>query len=242
MKRQILALAALAAVLLFGAYFVHRASNEKEQGVAQRNLFDLPENGIVSVEIANFTQGYSFEKKGADWFVTQMKTELAKSIEADNAVKDAKTSAEKAETAKESDQPVKADPVKLTSLLTSLQTLKIGEPVATEKDSVGKFQINQHSMRVTLYGEGRKELGRLYVGKIGPNFMSTYVKKNDADAVYLVEENLQGLLNYSYEQWALSEQGADAQQPLKKDDKTASAQPGKKKGNAHAATKSKKPR
>lgn len=242
MKRQIAVLLSVLSVLIAVIFSLRHAGDGNPTG-AKRALFDLPEDGIAAVEINHFTQGFYFKKDGGDWTVKRVKTELANSIEKKNggtpddaagkAVSKPQNAAETAET------PEKADPVKLSSLLTNLETLEIGEPVATEKESVGQFQINPHSLHVILYGGDGKELGRLYVGKMGPDFMSSFVKKGDSDAVYLVDENLGGLMNYSYEDWLLPEQKDGGVAGAAKPDEPVKAV---KKGSAHAASKNKKNR
>jgi hypothetical protein len=231
MKRQMIVFVSVLAILI-AVIFLIRFSNERDRGKAPRALFDLPEDGIAAMEIVNFTQGFYFKKDVGDWTVKKVKTELSASI-----TESTKTLG--AVDAVPEGTPEKADPVKISELLTHLKTLKAGEPVATEKESVGKFQINPHSLHVILYATDGKESGRLYVGKMGPDFMSSFVKKGDSDAVYLVDENLGGFMSYPYEEWLLPEKKDGAAAHAAKPDEAAKTG---QKGSAHAASKKQKKR
>ena len=196
MNKQAVVLASMLALLLAAVFFVNQARNSSEKSALEASLLGVAQDDVAAFEINNFTEGLYFKKHGDAWLVKPVKTELAKAIEADANAGQQQADAKEA---------VAADPVKVSTLLTNLSLLKSAEPVATEKESVGKFQINEHSLHIILYDRDNKELGRLYVGKTGPDFMSTFVKRGDSDAVYLVQENLQGIMNYHYEQWQLGE-------------------------------------
>lgn len=215
--------------VLLAALLLIRLSDDGNRGKAPRALFNLPEDGAAALEIVNFTQGVYLKKDGEDWTVKRVATELSESIT---------ESPKGLATIDAGAAPEKADPVKVTELLTHLKTLKAFEPVATEKESVGKFQINPHSLHVILYDANEKELGRLYVGKMGPDFMSSFVKKGDSDAIYLVDENLGGFMNSPYEDWLLPEKKDGATAGATKPDESATVQ----KGSAHAASKKQKKR
>ena len=252
MKRQILILVLVLAALLLAVFSASFVGESTQSGESKTNLFDLTREQISAFEIDNFTQGFYFNKEGEDWKIRRVKTELDKAItKANEDPSSAKknTSLKSKENTVDADvdtSAVKADPVKISSLLTSLVTLKTGEPIATEKHSIEKFQINSHSLNIKLYDKDGKELGKLSVGKTGPNFMSTFVKKGDKDAVYLVDENLQGFMSYPYEQWLAKDSTAalDAPKPGPKAVETVKKSPTiantTKKGATHAGSKNKK--
>lgn len=251
MKRQAIVLSSILAILLLAVFFVRRSHNVNEGG-QQKKLFNLESDSIAAFEINQFTQGLYFSKEGENWVVQKLKTDLTESIEAESET--SPTTPKKKKVGKSPDtneSPVPADPVKISSLLANLTTLKTGEPVATEKVSVSKFQINPHSLHAILYGKDGRELDRFYVGKMGPDFMSSFVKKGafgtgsaQENLVYLVNENLQGLMSYSYEQWLLPENtdGIAKEGISPAPAKKAKLPKAGQKGSAHATSKNKKNR
>lgn len=207
MKRHIIILLVVLLVLLAAVFFVNRSASLGPQTAPETSLLSLTRDDIAAFRIENFTEAFEFKKAGEDWLFKRVPSALSQKIEDAEGAKAPES--EEATAAKDfgaaNAVAVKADPVKVSTLLTSLTTARAGAPVATEKDSVPRFQINPHSLNVTLNGADGKDLGRIFVGKAGPNFLSNYVKTAASDAVYLVDVNLQGVLGYNYDQWRAAE-------------------------------------
>lgn len=153
-------------------------------------LFAFAQEEVAAFRIHSFAEGYYFEKQNDGWQVKKILTDLLTNF-------DSKTNPE--------DQVfAKANPVPVTQMLTHLFLLPKGEPVATEAESVAKFHINPHSLHIIFYDAQNAELGRLYVGKPGSDWISTFIKLNDEPAVYQVDKNLNELLSKPFEAWTLT--------------------------------------
>lgn len=194
-KQHISFLATCFLVLLAAAIFVSRPlENDKKHA---QSLLPFTRNAVAAFEISEFTQGLSFKKEGDTWLVRRVKTDLAKKIEKDAHHNENGIPANFTE-----DTEYKlADVVKVTSLLTALGLAEITTPVASEVASLTKFQINDASLRVVFFDKSNQELGRVSIGKIGPELMSTFVRVGHEANVYLVNENLRDLATTRYEEW-----------------------------------------
>lgn len=218
----------LLGAFLFFNHDLNRVGMETEPGP----LLSFHQDEVAAFQINNFAEGYRFEKTDAGWNVKRVPTELKKSLAENN--ENCEGSA--GELIQDPSDPAKlsggdcvlplaeesvqmADPVKVTRLLTHLFLIRVSEPIATSPDAASLFHINPHSLHIIFYSDRNEELGRLYVGKQGPDLMSSFVKRGDEPAVYLVEKNLHGLILLPFEEWFAKEdiKSQDEKNPAKKE-------------------------
>jgi hypothetical protein len=195
MKKQ-LSILALALLILVLLVFLFANPFQKSKTPQFKKLFDVNKDEIAAFEINHFVQGLRFEKRNGVWFVKRVATSLGETVKTQDAT---------APIAEEDQEFQKADLVKVAAVLATLTNLTVGEPVSSETDSTSLFQINDYSLHVILFDVAHKERGRLYVGKQSAEFLSSYVRKNKEKAIYLVDENLAGLLLYPFEEWRKDE-------------------------------------
>lgn len=193
MKKQISILAAILAVLA-AAILLVPDSRDHFVEFESKPLFSFSQDGIAAFQINNFLQSYYFKKDGDKWGFKRVQNDLAKSVLAKDPTAPVPSGEE---------EFAEADPVKVVRLLTHLTTLTVGQPVASEKGSATDFQINDNSLHVILFDNDDKELGRLFVGKQAADFLSSFVRRNRENDIYLVSENLGGLLLSPYEEWLI---------------------------------------
>ncbi|MDO8520022.1 MAG: DUF4340 domain-containing protein [Deltaproteobacteria bacterium] len=177
-----------ALVLLLDNPFEDRFSTEEE-------LFypDLKKEEIAAIEIEHFIQGVRFEKKEkAEWLVKEFETPLAKQV-------GSKPEANQAP----------ADPQKIDQIITVLTELKKETPISANPEKQGLLQISKAGLNVTFLDGKGKKIARLFIGKQGPDLFSSFVRDEKSDDVYLVEGNLQGLLNRRFEDWQRTDQPTD---------------------------------
>lgn len=211
----------LAAILAILAAAILLVPDPRDAVVVSESkpLFSLSQDGIVAFQINNFLQSHYFKRDNGKWLVKRVQNDLAKAVLAKDPTAPVPSGTE---------EFAEADPVKVAKLLTHLTTLTVGLPVATEKGSMADFQINENSLHVILFGKDGQELGRLFVGKQASDYLSSFVKRNRENEIYLVSENLGGLLLYPYEDW-LIQQANDDKTPAKTN-----------KSQTHGKTKGKK--
>lgn len=254
MTKQIKTLFVVFVVLAGAAYFFANPFGADPALSAHRALFDFKSDDVGAFKIANFMEGFEFKRDGDVWLVKAAPTELSNSIAAsDNDATPAKgeksakdtgstDGVEQADAASEAF--AKADPVKIASLLTNITELKTSEPIASEAGARNLFQINPHSLSVMLYDKQGAELAQLFIGKNGPDFMSTYVARGDENDVFLVAENIKGLTTFPLEEWLFKEEKKDdaAMEPAVDEDaadKTSAPLKSAKKATKNVATKNK---
>jgi len=63
------------------------------------------------------------------------------------------------------------------------------EVVSENKDKKNEFQTDQSGIQVKLF-QGEDEVKNFIIGKIGPDFNSSYISKPDTDKTYLLKVNL----------------------------------------------------
>ena len=168
---------------------------------AMQSLLPFARDQVAGFEVSEFTEGLAFKKIDDTWMVRRKKTDLAKQIEQIN--KDHAPDHVGVTTSEDTEYKP-ADVVKVVNLLTTLGLAEITNPIASDAASLPKFQINGNSLRVVFFDKNARELGRVSIGKAGPDMMSTFVRRDNAVDVYVVNENLRGLATTNYEEWMAS--------------------------------------
>lgn len=193
MKKQASILAAILAILAAAILLVPDPRDHFVESES-KPLFSFSQDEIAAFQINNFLQSSYFKKDGDKWILKHVQNDLAKSVLAKDPT---------APVPSDKEEFAEADPVKVVRLLTHLTTLTVGQPVATEKGSATDFQINENSLHVILFGKDGEELGRLFIGKQASDFLSSFVRRNHENDIYLVSENLGGVLLSPYEEWLI---------------------------------------
>ena len=87
------------------------------------------------------------------------------------------------------DYPADLDQVE--RMIKKIQELKKSNLASRKKDKHPLFEVEEgKGLEVSLLGEKENLLARLLIGKTGPDFLSTYIRRADSDEVYLWEEYL----------------------------------------------------
>lgn len=201
MSKKILILLTLILVL-GGLVLVLEHPFSDRFGVKEKPFYpNLEKDEVAAIEIEYFIQGTRFEKDNqGNWTVAAKKTELQENLE-----KEKKTDPLPAI----STVKFPANPDKIGTILTTLTDLKKGTEVSDNPEKQGILQIAPTGLKVTLFDEKGKKLVRLFVGKQGPDLFSSFVRDEASNGIYLVEGNLQGLLNRQFEDWKKPNQATD---------------------------------
>lgn len=196
-KKLVVPLSLVFVLLLALALWV----TKKEQGAEaqKKNLFSFTLEDVNSFQVNQFATGILFKRAGGEWQVMRVENDLAKELK--EKMSDGLPEADKDFT--------RANSAEIAKVLAYLLQIQVTEPVAEHTKDFATFQINPHSLHVIFFDKDGKELGRLHVGKQGPDMFTSFVKKHDSDGVYLVEQNFQLLLMRPYEQWLFKEKKSD---------------------------------
>ena len=95
-----------------------------------------------------------------------------------------------------------ADPTLVAGVIKKIQGFKKINLASRKKDKHSLFEVKEGmGVEVTLLGPEKKELARFLIGKTGPDFLSTYIRKADSDDVYLYDDYLRGDFDRPVNNW-----------------------------------------
>jgi len=95
-----------------------------------------------------------------------------------------------------------ADSSAVQKLLESLAVLKADSMVSRNPDRHALYEVSKETgLRVEAHDRDKRALAALLIGKSGPNIISTYVRNDDSDQVYLVDGILQNAAAKSLNEW-----------------------------------------
>jgi hypothetical protein len=95
-----------------------------------------------------------------------------------------------------------ADPTIVEGVIKKIQGFKKINLASRKKDKHSLFEVKEGmGVEVTLLGLEKKELARFLIGKTGPDFLSTYIRKEDSDDVYLYDDYLRGDFDKQVNNW-----------------------------------------
>jgi len=102
-------------------------------------------------------------------------------------------------TDEDKDYPV--DKVALDRLLEKVETLERGDLVSENSEKQSLFQVDSQGTEVQIFDESGGTLAHFFLGKTGPDFFSTYVRKEGSDKVYVVAEYLRSFFDKPARSW-----------------------------------------
>jgi hypothetical protein len=94
-----------------------------------------------------------------------------------------------------------ADPRSIEDMLGKVRDLKSTLTASKSADKHSQFEVDESGVEVTMLGTGEKALAHFFVGKMGPDYISTYVRKADQNEVLLVGEYLRGIFDKGARGW-----------------------------------------
>ena len=95
-----------------------------------------------------------------------------------------------------------ADSALIEGVIRKIQGFKKINLASRKKDKHSLFEVKEGmGVEVTLFGSKEKELARFIIGKTGPDFLSTYIRKADADDIYLYDDYLRADFDKQVNNW-----------------------------------------
>jgi hypothetical protein len=94
-----------------------------------------------------------------------------------------------------------ADSEGIAQLLTKVAELKNTQRVSNNPEKQSEFEVDSTGVEAKLMDANDKVLAHLFVGKITPGFLSSYVRAADANDVYVAQGNLQSVFNKGTRTW-----------------------------------------
>ena len=94
-----------------------------------------------------------------------------------------------------------ADSEGVAELLTKVGELKNTQRVSDNPEKQAEFEVDSTGVEAKLIDINDKVLVHLFVGKITPGFLSSYVRAADSNDVYVAQGNLQSVFNKGTRTW-----------------------------------------
>ena len=89
----------------------------------------------------------------------------------------------------------------VAQLLTKVGEFKNTQRVSSNPEKQAEFEVDSTGVEAKLMDVNDKVLAHLFVGKITPGFLSSYVRAADANDVYVAQGNLQSVFNKGTRTW-----------------------------------------
>lgn len=94
-----------------------------------------------------------------------------------------------------------ADPKAVEDMLSKVKDLKSALTASKSADKHSQFEVDESGVEVKMLKTEEDVLAHFFVGKMGPDYMSTYIRKADQDAVLLVNEYLKSIFDKGARGW-----------------------------------------
>lgn len=213
MNRHIKALILFALVLCAAVFYVERNSNNPDDHIA-KPFFSYNLDSIASFEVHHFIDAMRFTQREGNWYVQKIESKLSQSLREKEGKSVGTVDKESA----------RARNLEIVKALTYLTELKVREPVSTAKTAPDVFQINTYSLQVILKDKDNNVLDTIYIGKQAPEPMSSYVRRNDEQNIYLADHDFRMLFFKTKEEW-MQPEAQPSPTPENKTSDTSKAKP-----------------
>ena len=94
-----------------------------------------------------------------------------------------------------------ADPEEVEALLSRVEGFKRDNISSTNPEKRSVFKVDESGIEVKLFGEAEAALTHFFVGKIGPEFVTTFIRKADSNEVIKAGGNLKFIFDKSDSTW-----------------------------------------
>lgn len=189
---------AVAILVSLAIMYLERPDQSRLAAEAPRALFPhLAVDQIARVEIEHLLDGVQLQKTGAEWQVEAKTSPLQAQLEAPSEKMPEPTAA----TDHAGTPSFAANTEQVEAMLELLQSLQVGTVASRNPENFDKLQVGKIGTQVRAYAADGNVLAHLIVGKQGPDYVSTYVRQDGDDAVYLVSDQLPGRFPAQAAQW-----------------------------------------
>lgn len=136
---------------------------------------------VKKLQITHLMDGVTLQKEGDVWMATPSSTKLSQQVDAQNKVA--------------------ADPWKVGRALIALKELEGQSLISRDAQNAPQLQVNEIGTHVQAYDAAGQILADIYIGKAGPDLISTAVRREGEQAVYLAKGYLAGQFPAMVDPW-----------------------------------------
>ncbi len=191
---KILSLALILLVLTFLVFTKFNQNHAENKHNTKRLFLNFEQKIIASFEVNSFTNGHLFKKNAQnEWLVKKHANALVQELQKNTS---SNVSIEDKDFQNANSQDV-------SKALTYFLELKDLEPISTTPMAPDTYEINKHSLHLIFYNSDGKVLDKIYIGKHGPDPMTSFLKRADSDEVYLAPQDFKLLFYKNFEDWLL---------------------------------------
>lgn len=171
-------------------FWLEGPGQEKSGDVLNRPLFDHFDFAAVArIEIEHLLNGVQLEKKGGAWQVAAMRSQLKKELDKQD----------QKDPPPEAWEQANAEKIDLTFSI--LRDVVLTSLAGTNSERHGTFEVNKAGMQVRFFDAQGAKLAHLYIGKAGPAFTESYVRREGEDEVYLANRYLRSTFSIEAADW-----------------------------------------
>lgn len=149
--------------------------------------FDADE--VQRIQITHLLSGAEIKRDGDRWLVSESVT----------PIKDELLTREGRESPRM--RWFRADRARIVSTLGNFGGLPEGVVVSSNRDKQAIYGVDATGLRIKLIGKGGETIEDVIIGRNGPDLVSNYVRRPDADEVFLIGRPLAGVFSPSALDW-----------------------------------------
>lgn len=173
-------------------WMIEKPSKPRHGTTETLSLFaELDPAKVTSVQIEHLINGIQLKRHLYNWTVSEFETDMANDL----SQKEGKIFTPS------SDQKIIADKIKVQLLLDTLKNTKVETIISSNPEKQAQLQVNKLGLQIRAHDSSGNVLAHLYVGKNGPDYMTTYVRKEGDNNVYLVKQYLGPLFAPQLDAW-----------------------------------------
>jgi len=161
-------------ILLVFVYLIEGPLSQRERKKAKEvtALFpDFDKTSAVTIEVKGPSQQASLEKKEEEWIINNT-------------------------------NGFTADPPSVNAALDAVKNFTRENIASKKAEKQGLFEVTREKgVEVKVSDANQKLLAHFYIGKTGPDFFSSYLRKEGSDEVILANGSLRGIFDKSTKNW-----------------------------------------
>ena len=180
MRRPLLYLLAVIVIGIAILWLERPGTFPSDDSQVVRFFPDLDPTAVQALTISRLMTGVTLQKGAEGWTATTSTTPLAEKAEAaGQQVTDPMVT-------------VPADPQKIEKALTTLKTIESRSLISRDAQANPRFEVNDIGTHVQAYDAAGQILADIYLGKAGPDLLTTTARREGEQTVYLVRGHVTG--------------------------------------------------
>jgi hypothetical protein len=189
MKRPLLYLLVVVVVGIAVLWLEHPGAPPSDDSQVVRFFPNLDPAAVQTLTISRLMTGVTLQKGAEGWTATTRLTPLAEKAEAaGQQVADPVVT-------------IPADPQLVERALTTLKTIESRSLISRDAQANPRFEVNDIGTHVQAIDASGQVLADIYLGKTGPDLLTTAVRREGEHVVYLARGHMSGQFPAEVEAW-----------------------------------------